>query len=284
MKKIFLIGSNSYLSKKLINRFNKEKFSFITVSSTSNNSDIKLDLNHVNRFNFDVLRKNDLVIFLSAISSPDKCQKEFKTSFKINVTGTIKFIEESLNRKVNVLFFSSDTVFGSDNGQNDEDTLPISPVGEYAFMKLSVENYFKNEPNFKIFRLSYVFSWDDKFMQYLHHCKNKNIIAEIFHPFTRKMVYVQDVIDGILKLVNKWDSSDMQIFNFCGSSQYSRLDIVRLYNKIVATVNYEISKPPIFFYKARPHIIYINSKYTESLIGRPFTKIEDAIKIEKLNN
>ena len=58
-------------------------------------------------------------------------------------------------------------MYGNENGQNDEDVIPVKPIGEYASMKLAVENYFRNEPNLKVFRLSYVFSWEDKFMRYL---------------------------------------------------------------------------------------------------------------------
>jgi dTDP-4-dehydrorhamnose reductase len=284
MKKIIIVGSNSYIAKQLINRLKKEETFFTTVSSRSDKSDFKLDLEYIDQFDFNKINKNDLVIFLAAISSPDVCRKEFKKSFNINVIGTIKFIEESIRRNANVLFFSSDTVYGTENGQNNEDVIPIKPMGEYASMKLSVENYFRNEPNLKIFRLSYVFSWNDKFMKYLHICRTNNTKVEVFHPFIRKMVYINDVIDGIIKLTNNWNYYDQQIFNFCGSKQYSRLDIVELYNKCIYPLNYEISNPPDNFYKARPELIHINSKNTEFLLGRKFTNIEKAIKIEKLNN
>ena len=256
----------------------------MTTSSKSNKLELKLDLKNIDEFDFNKINKNDFVIFLAAISSPDECQKDFKKSFSINVIGTIKFIEESIRRNANVLFFSSDTVYGEDNEQNDEDTIPIKPFGEYALMKLSVENYFRNEPNLKIFRLSYVFSWNDKFMKYLHSCRTNNSKAKVFHPFIRNIVYINDVIDGILKLSKNWNNYDQQIFNFCGSKQYSRLDIIELYNKYVFTLNYEISNPPKNFYKARPELINIRSKYTELLLGRTFTNIEKAIDIEKLNN
>lgn len=284
MKRLIIAGSSSYLAKRLIIRLNDKNIPFVALSSTSKKSDLSLDLLNVSEFDFNAITKNDTIIFFSAISSPDTCQKNFKKSFNINVIGTVKFIEESIRRKANVLFFSSDTVYGTENGQNDEDVVPIKPMGEYASMKLSVENYFRNDPNLKIFRLSYVFSWNDKFMKYLHSCRTNNSKVEVFHPFIRKMVYINDIIDGILKLTNNWNSSDQQIFNFCGSKQYSRLDLVELYNKYIYPLNYEISTPPDNFYKARPELIHINSKNTEFLIGRPFTNIEKAIKIEIKNN
>ena len=283
MKKIIIVGSNSYISKRLINKLEEEKTLYTTVSSISDKSDFKLNFENIDQFDFKIINKNDIVIYFTAISSPDTCQKEFRKSFKVNVTGTIKFIEESIRRKANVLFFSSDTVYGAENGQNDEDVIPLRPLGEYALMKLSVENYFRNNANLKIFRLSYVFSWNDKFMKYLHFCRANNTKAKVFHPFIRKMVYIEDVIDGILKITNNWNSYDQQIFNFCGLKQYSRLDLIELYNKYIYPLDYEISNPPEDFYKARPELIYINSKNTEFLLGRKFTNIEKAIKIEKIN-
>ena len=176
-------------------------------------------------------------------------------------------------------------MYGNENGQNDEDVIPVKPIGEYASMKLAVENYFRNEPNLKVFRLSYVFSWEDKFMRYLHDCRANNLKAEIFHPFIRKIIYIDDVIDGITKLIQNWNDYDQRVFNFCGSKQYSRLDIINLYNKYICKLKFEISKPPKNFYKIRPEIIYINSKNTEILLGIWMLQIlKDAIQIEKLNN
>ena len=117
MNKIIIVGSNSYIAKQLINRLKIEETSFITGSSRFDKSDLKLDLEKYRLIDLNKINKNDLVIFLAAISSPDLCQKDFKKSFKINVLGTIKFIEESIRRNANVLFFSSDTVYGTENGQ-----------------------------------------------------------------------------------------------------------------------------------------------------------------------
>ena len=145
MKKIVIVGSNSYISERLIGKLRHDKISFTTISSNPNKSDFKLDLENIDQFDFNIINEDDFIVFLAAVSSPDHCQNEFKKSFNINVIGTIKFIEESIKRKANVIFFSSDTVYGAEIGQNDESVHPSKPVGEYALMKLSVENYFRNE-------------------------------------------------------------------------------------------------------------------------------------------
>ena len=75
MNKIIIVGSNSYISQRLIKKLKIEKINHETVSSTSKKSDFKLDLQNVNNFDFRKIKKNDFIIFLAAISSPDLCHK-----------------------------------------------------------------------------------------------------------------------------------------------------------------------------------------------------------------
>lgn len=279
MKRLIIVGSDSYIGKKLSIRLRKDNMPNLKISHFLN---FKFDLLNLKLFDFSIIEKNDIIIFLAAVSSPDMCQNNFKESFQINVIGTIQFIEESIRRGAKVLFFSSDTVYGDTIGINDEEIKPFKPIGEYALMKLAVENYFQDEQNLKIFRLSYVFSWHDKFMSYLHQCRLTKTSADIFHPFTRKMIYINDIIDGIIMLKDNWLNLDQQIFNFCGEKYYSRLDIAKLYFQFVYPISYNIIDPPLTFYKARPEIIHISSCKTEELLIGSFTLIEDAIKNEKL--
>lgn len=281
MCKTIIVGSNSYIGNYLIQKLEHEDIQFICLSPEPVGSEIKLDLLNVDEFNFEIISPNDTILFLAAISSPDVCQNSFNLSFRINVTGTIRFIEKALNIGAKVLFFSSDTVYGDLNGKNSEEIHPFKPIGEYAFMKLSVENYFKDNMNLKIFRLSYVFSWHDKFMKYLHHCRQNNLYAEIYHPFTRRMIYIEDLTKGVISAIKNWTKIDKSIFNFCGADYYSRLDIAKYYSEHIFPVKYKVIKPHDSFYKARPEIINVSTVNTTNILLDSFTKIEDAILIEK---
>lgn len=274
-----IIGKNGYIAKKLI-----EKGNYLATSS-SNNAELYLDLKEAKKFDYSILSKDSKIILLAAISSPDECNNNYEKSYKINVSGTKYFIEESIRKGAKVLFFSSDVVYGNTIEKVDEDS-KTNPFGNYAKMKDEVEKAFENEKNFKVFRLSYVLSNEDKYLSYLKICIDKNEVAEVFHPFSRKVVFIDDVLESIENILLKWNEFENQKFNICGVEEISRKDIADFYNEEVDNkLKYTIIEPNGKFWEVRPKDININSIYLEKLLGRKPMKIKDAIhKIVKGEN
>ncbi len=274
-----IIGKNGYIAKKLI-----EKGNYLATSS-SNNAELYLDLKEAKKFDYSILSKDSKIILLAAISSPDECNNNYEKSYKINVSGTKYFIEESIRKGAKVLFFSSDVVYGNTIEKVDEDS-KTNPFGNYAKMKDEVEKAFENEKNFKVFRLSYVLSNEDKYLSYLKICIDKNEVAEVFHPFSRKVVFIDDVLESIENILLKWNEFENQKFNICGDEEISRKDIADFYNEEVDNkLKYTIIEPNGKFWEVRPKDININSIYLEKLLGRKPMKIKDAIhKIVKGEN
>ena len=281
MSKIVIVGSTGYIAQAVINKCNALKIDYVTVSRNPSSSDYFLDLDNSDFTDIEYISKDDTVIFLAAISSPDTCDLNFSNSFNINVINTISFIKATLQKGAKVIFFSSDVVYGNIDAINDEISEDIFITGSYALMKLSVEKYFSTDTNFKIFRLSYVFSWNDKFMNYLHSNYNSNSIAEIFHPFYRKMIYLNDLVDALFSLIQNWIKYSDRSFNLCGDKFYSRIDLAEFYNKFIGQLKYQVVKPDINFYKARKEKINITSLNLSKLICRNATTIENAFLIEK---
>jgi len=277
---IFVIGKNGYIAQRLSDSKIDVDGKLVYTSTHPESQDLFLNLESPEAFNYDVIGYNDLILLLAAISSPDACKNEYKLTYKVNVIGTIKFIENVLKSKARVLFFSSDTVYGNSKEECNEYT-ELNPAGEYAKMKFEVENKFKGESNFKIFRLSYVFSRKDKFMAYLSECARDNKTAEIFHPFYRSVVYITDVIEAILCLAKGWGNFDNQIFNICGDELLSRKDLAELYKTVVDNnLKIKILNPGDDFFKARPETINMKSLHFKSLLGRKPLAIKSAMHFE----
>lgn len=268
-----IIGNEGYIANKLLAR---KEYNYTTLDKNDKNG-FFLDLNYPQDFDFSIIDYKTTIIFLAAISSPDECNNNFEFAYKINVTGSIYFIQEAIKRGAKVLFFASDVIYGNTNVEVDEHSM-TNPFGKYALMKDVVEKYFLNESLFKVFRLSYVLSNEDKFVSYLKMCSEKSNKAEIFHPFYRKVVFIDDVLESIENIVIKWNDFDNQKFNICGIEDISRLDIANLYNEATGlNLELEINDPGEGFWKARPKDINVTSKYVEKLLGRKQTKISDAI-------
>ena len=272
MKKI-IIGKNGFIAKKL---FERGEYKATTSDELSSN-DVYLDLKNPESFDYSYIDEQTTIIFLAAISSPDICNNNHNEAYKVNVTGTKYFIEQAIRRDAKVLFFSSDVIYGNTIEKVDENS-KTNPFGNYAKMKDEIEKAFEGEVNFKVFRLSYVLSKEDKYLSYLKNCIDKNEVAEVFHPFTRKVVYIEDVLLGIENIIEKWNEFDNQKFNVCGDEDISRKDIADFYNEAVENkLKYKIIEPNENFWEARPKDINMTSLFLEKLIERNPTKIKDAI-------
>jgi dTDP-4-dehydrorhamnose reductase len=268
-----IIGKNGFIAKKLFDRGEYKT----TTSNKDDTNSVYLDLKESQEFDYSILNKDTNIILLAAISSPDICNYNYEEAYKINVTGTKYFIKEAIKRDAKVLFFSSDVVYGNTVNKVNENS-PTNPFGNYARMKDEVEKYFINERNFKVFRLSYVLSEEDKYLSYLNSCVQKNEVADVFHPFGRKVIYIEDVLESIEKILVKWDEFDNQKFNICGDETISRKDIADYYNKAIGgQLKYKTLVPDDKFWEARPKDINITSVYLEKLLARRPMKIEDAI-------
>lgn len=268
-----IIGKGSLIARKLSKR-NEYRF---TTSNINEVGCFFLNLNDPSKFDFNIISNHVTIIFLAAVSSPDDCENKFDDAYNVNVIGTKYFIKEALTRGAKVLFFSSDVVYGNRREAVDENS-QTAPYGNYGIMKDEIENFFEGELNFKVFRLSYVLSDEDKYLSYLKSCVANNQVAEVYHPLIRKVVYIDDVIEAVENILVKWNDFENNKFNICGNEDISRKDIADFYNKLVGNrLEYRLLEPDERFWQARPMVINIKSIYFNKLVGRNPITIQNAI-------
>ena len=262
---IGLVGSSGYIANFLFETLEKEtNVKNIVKIDLSDEADIFLNLLSPENFNYELLDNIDIVIFTAAISSPDQCAVEFETCWKINVIGTSYFIKKAIEHNCKVLFFSSDAVFGNISDKIYTEKSETKANTAYGKMKKEIEDLFKNEPNFKAIRLSYVVSKKDKFVSYCLDCIKENKIAEIFHPFYRNCITISQVMNVVQWLINHWDKYEPFVLNVAGQELVSRVRIADEINRLYGSkLNYIISKPSKKFYENRPQITQMKSLYLE---------------------
>lgn len=275
---IFIIGASGYIGKRLHDHLCLSHE--VVGTGNSGHNFVKFSLAYPDGFDFGCVKSGDIVVVAAAISSPDICAREYERAYNINVTGTVAFIKRVMACGAKVIFFSSDTVYGQTVEMADEFS-PVYPVGPYGAMKRAVEVEFSGCEAFKAIRLSYVFSFADKFSQYLIACAEKGQVAEVFTPFSRCVVYREDVIEGVVKLVENWSSIDSGIVNFCGPELVAREDFVRaMGEKVLPGLRYSISEPDASFFKNRPRVIEIRADLFSKLLGRRPRSLSEAIVLE----
>lgn len=279
MNKYLVIGKNGYIAKAFAEKVFNEQVIY-TTSGDEKGKAIYLDLTDPENFDYTIIDDQTTVLLLAANSSPDACLNNYDKAYQLNVRGTSAFIEKVLSKDARVLFFSSDTVYGE--AEYDVDELSeVHPLGEYANMKYEVEQRFLGEKNFKVFRLSYVLSKHDKYMQYIVNCMKKSETAEVFEPLDRAVVYIHDVIDAIHSITTMWEQFTPSIVNLAGPEIVSRAVIARYVAELFPNeLKFTVSCPSDEFYKARPRIINMRSRYLSDLIGHDATPIKQALELE----
>jgi dTDP-4-dehydrorhamnose reductase len=148
-------------------------------------------------------------------------------------------------------------------------------------MKYAIESQFFGNSYVKFFRLSYVFSNTDKFMNYLVSCAEKGECAKVFDALYRNVIYVDDIIDAVFKLRDSFSSWNNQLFNLSGNELLSRKNLAELYkSEVDPSLQYTIMMPDAEFFTARPNIIETKSLYLEALLGRKPMSIREAMRKE----
>ena len=276
--RVFVVGSSSFLGTQLIDYIGSQLK--VKRIGRLESCDYYLELSRPNDFDYSIFHKGDVVIFLAAISSPDICNKQYEYAYSVNVTGTEHFINKSIECGCKVLFYSSDTVYG--DSINDYDELSsCNPLGNYGMMKYQVEEKFKNCSAFKVFRLSYVVSNGDKYTRYLKSCLLQGADAEIFDPFMRSVVFIDDLFEATVNLIQRWDEFEYKIVNVCGQDLVSRVELAENFRRYCGgNMKYKIVDPPAGFFDARPKILRVKSLYIEKLLGRKQTKISEVYRTQ----
>lgn len=276
---IALVGSSGYIAGFLLQRFEKEEhIAKVLKIGQDQDVDAYLNLLEPEKFDYEVLNDIDYVVFTAAISGPDKCASDFDWCWSINVNGTSYFINQAIQRNCKVLFFSSDAVFGDIPGCIYDECSETKAETPYGRMKKAIEDEFKDNPNFKCIRLSYVASAKDRFISYCLNCVENGETSDIFHPFYRNVIIVSDVVDVVVWFSKHWDEYKPFVLNVAGKELVSRVRMADELNRILDNkLQYTISTPGEEFYKNRPRITQMKSLYMHE-----YGILEDTTFTEKI--
>ena len=113
MKKILIIGGDSYIGQSIYN-FLKKKFTIYKTSRKKKSNSFLLDLNwNIKKWPF--LPPVDVIICCASISKILECQKKRKLSKKINILGLKNIIKMYKKENNQIIYFSSPHVFSGKN-------------------------------------------------------------------------------------------------------------------------------------------------------------------------
>ncbi len=267
MEKVFIVGASGYIGKHLLEQLGKLS-NLELVSCGRGKEDEKLDLNDKDFSNFlELISDGDYLVLLASISSPDMCRDNPELAWAVNVENTNRLIHELTSQGVRVIFASSDVVVGNNEGLSEDDAA-LSPAGIYGEMKAAVENNVINNELVKVARFSYVLGKGDKFSTMLIDAAKDNVTVDIFDGFERNVVSIDDVTEGIYKLIDNWDNCSESVFNFSGPECISRESMTSGLSNVIDGLSYRVSEAPVGFWNNRPRRIETGCENFTKLLGR----------------
>tara|TARA_Y100000310_G_scaffold31490_1_gene29867 strand:- start:480 stop:1340 length:861 start_codon:yes stop_codon:yes gene_type:complete len=281
---IIIFGAGGFIGKYVYDYFSKQGKVLAATSHSQDSNLIYFDLEHhdLNDLKDSIdLDKVTHAIILSAITKPDDCKKNPEQTYKINVEGTKKLIEQLWQRQIFPIWFSSEYVFNSDKGNYSEQD-EKNPNTVYGGHKQIIEDFLLNSgKKFFIARLGKVFSSNPE---------DNRIVTSIFEELKNNetikcatdqifsTIYVKDLVKLLEVVIEK----NLQgLYNVVGPEYFSRFDLAK---KIKSQLNIESGKivpcsiKDFDFIDNRPFNTSLNPEKIIRDTGFEFTKMVDCIK------
>ena len=230
------IGSN--LVRKLVNDGEEVGLLVREQSKTWRIKDLltQIDLLKGDLMNGEVLKeliqnyKPDFIYHLGAYGNSQAFQKDKDKMFSVNVEGTLNLIDAA--KGIPIINIGSSSEYGpKDKAMKESDQ--CNPNNLYGKTKLLQTLYCKEQeiPTLRLFSVYGPLENSNKLIPTLIKSKLNNEDLHLINS-VRDYVYVEDVVEAIIKSRDKYDSIKGEIINIGSGKQYSPKEVLKELDKI----------------------------------------------------
>jgi len=227
---IIVVGGSGYIGRRLCAHFSRKgKLLAGTYYHSPITRMLHFDLENPDLTHLGVnLEQARYAIICSAITQIDACKADEEKSYKINVKGIKRLVEQLFQWKTVPVFLSSDHVFDGKRGNYDEQD-QRNPITVYGSHKKIIEDFLveSGEP-FLIARLSKVFGLTPKDGTILTTWVEQLQNGEIIHCAEDQILsptYVEDIVHALdLSLQN----SLRGCYNIASPEKFSRFRLATM--------------------------------------------------------
>ncbi|XP_068646191.1 uncharacterized protein [Aristolochia californica] len=251
MARVLVVGGSGYLGQHLLQRFAEMDGRQIDMAFTYHSNPPRQLLDAISPAlsfrvdlktgeGFDEITKTfgqpDIVINCAALSVPRACEVDPDGAMAINVPSfLVNWLASLTDNNTVLIHLSTDQVYeGSKSFYREVDE--TVPVNMYGKSKLAAEEFIRaNYRNYVILRSSIIYGpqtispvpkslpiqWIDDFL-------SQGNQVEFFHDEYRCPVYVKDVVNVVLAVIQKWTSGSKEFdwtLNVGGVDRVSRLQM-----------------------------------------------------------
>lgn len=277
----------SYLVRRLIDLKNISRIVVLDIKDCEyeNVDFIRMDIRDKNIAY--IMHNIDIVIHLAALIDVRESVLNPNLYHDINVNGTLNILDSCIKNHVSkIIFTSSAAVYGNPMYLPIDEKHPLNPLSPYGASKAASELYisayhYSYNIDAVIFRLFNVYGYGQSskyagvikiFMENALKNRPLEIFGDGFQ--TRDFIYVEDVIDAIIKSM-KMDI-DFNIFNIGSGKSLSINSLAKIFSKILDRELKIIHSKPR---KGDIRHSYANIDRAKKILGWvPKTSIEDGLR------
>jgi nucleoside-diphosphate-sugar epimerase len=238
MSKILIFGGSGFIGKHLIDKMNGN-YDFLSLSrNLEDNSTCSKVGNILEPKSYELFLENTETI-INLVGQVESNLEHFTSS---NLTGSLNLLNSAVKYNIkNIILISTINVYGENNNSPSKESDTLSPISNYGIIKMLNEKLYEHFSkvhgiNVTILRLSGVYGpgkIKGFFPQLINAINDKSIILKPYNYGNqlRDFIYIDDVIDGILKSINH-NSSGFDIFNISSSNRYSIKELISITEKL----------------------------------------------------
>jgi UDP-glucose 4-epimerase len=245
--KVFVTGGSGFIGIPLV-RHLLEKGHEVKMLDLKKPIIKHKNLEFVNKSIMDELTEDikgcDLVLHLAAILGVDNSDNKPLETMRINLEGSVNVFKSAIEADVNhMVYASSSEVYGEPRELPIREDSVKGPVSTYGVSKLAAEIYAKAhnhefDADIKIVRFFNVYGYgqSDNFVVpiFLNNAlANKPISVFGNGNQTRCFTYVEDAVEGILKVVEKGKTGEA--YNIGNNQPTTMLELAKLIKEITGS-------------------------------------------------
>lgn len=254
-KQIIITGGLGFIGKYLVKRLLKENFYPIIIDNLSVGSLVDLELLPRSKFiflNCDITNRKkleksiakfepDAIIHLAALHFIPDCNRNPRKTLLINTIGTQILLDIASKRNIKNFLFTSSAAVYKPSRYPLKETDPLRPIDVYGLSKKTAEEIINlygrcHNINFIILRLFNVYGLKDPNLHMvpllLSQIKKYNKIKVGRLDTFRDYIYINDVIEALIKLLKSPRGFDNSIYNIGTSKKCSGYSLIKIINKI----------------------------------------------------
>ena len=262
MKNILITGVAGFIGSKVSKLFLDEGFSVIGVDNFHTGSRTNID-SRIKFFEFDLSKKKyfsqvdfsniDAIFHIAGQSGGMPSWDDPSLDLEFNTISTLNLIEIAIQYNIkNFVYFSSMAVYGDNNFLPVIESSNLNPKTPYGVSKLTSETYLKlfenHFNNIIVLRLNNIYGPGQDFQNltqgmvsiYIGQAyKNKNILVKGSVDRFRDFVFIDDLLDLMMKIINK-TSEEVLGYRIFNVSSGVKTTVNELLDSILRNLPYKV--------------------------------------------